>query len=354
MGFYDYYPVNTNGGYGAGSTQNPGAHQLRNRQVVESYINEGLNYGSSSRAAPTAAPAAQSRAAVIDQGQQGQFRGMEMDQAQRLQRIAGGQAQGPGEIAVNRQIAQGLANQQAQAQSARGSNASLGALAAARNSAQMRTTGAGMAGQAALTDRMAAEQQLTGVLGQGRGADIGLATQQAGLQQQTNLANQQAQQQTSLANLDAQLRQTGMNDQARLAYLQQLTGMDATELQARIAQEEREQKTTGSLMQGGGAILGAVAMSDRNLKTDIKDASAEVDAMLDAMTPYTYRYKDEKHGVGPRAGIMAQDLERSEAGRRLVVETPEGKGFDVNKAISAALAANARLHRRVSELEGKR
>lgn len=337
MGFYDYYPVNTNAGYGVGSTEAVGAHQLRNRQAVESYINEGLNYGSTGRQAP------QAQAATIDQRPQGQFRGMEMDQARRLQDVASGNARGPGEMAVQRQIAQSLANQQAQATTARGSNTSLGALAAARGTAQTGVSGAGLSQQAALTDRMAAEQQLSQVAGQGRAADINLAQSQAGMQQQT-----------SLANMDAQLRQTGMNDQARLAYLQQLTGMDAIELQARIEKEKREQQTVGSMMQGGGAILGAVAMSDRNLKTDIKDASAEVDAMLDAMTPYTYRYKDEKHGKGPRAGIMAQDLERSEAGRRLVVETPDGKGFDVNKAISAALAANARLHRRVSELEGKR
>lgn len=352
MGFYDYYPVNTNGGYGVGSDQN--SHELRNRRVVESYINEGLNFGSSSRQAPTAAPAATSQSAQINLRPQDQFRGMEMDQARRLQAVASGQAKGPGELAVDRQIAQSLANQQGQARMARGSNAGLGALAAARGSAQTGVTGAGLSQQAALADRMAAEQQLTGVVGQGRGADIGLATQQAGLNQQTNLANQQAQQQTSLANLDAQLRQTGMNDQARLAYLQQLTGMDAIELQARIEKDKREQEMMGAIMGGIGGGIGAIALSDRNLKTDIKDASQEVDEMLDRMSPYSYRYKDERHGAGPRAGIMAQDLERSDAGRRLVVETPVGKGVDVNKAVSAALAAAARLHRRVADLEGKR
>ena len=45
----------------------------------------------------------------------------------------------------------------------------------------------------------------------------------------------------------------------------------------------------------------------------------------------------------PRAGIMAQDLQKSKAGSALVVKTDDGLGFDVSKAVSAALAATSRL-----------
>jgi hypothetical protein len=351
MGFYDYYPVNTGGTMGVGSTETNA--RLGNRQITQSYINEGLNFGSSSRQAPQG-QSFQSSSATINQAPQGQARGFELDQARRLQAIAGGGAKGSGEMAVDRQIASAIANQQAQARMSRGSTAGVGGLAAARGQQQIGVSGAGLAAQAGLQDRMAAEGQLASTAGQMRGADIGLATSQAGLQQQTSLANQQAQQQTELANLDARLKQTGMNDQARLAYLQQLTGMDAIELQARISKAERQQQQFQGMMSAMGGGIGALAMSDRNLKTDIKDASEQVDEMLEGMSPYSYRYKDERFGVGPRAGIMAQDLERSEAGRRLVVETPDGKGVDINKAVSAALAAAARLHKRVRDLEGQK
>jgi hypothetical protein len=50
---------------------------------------------------------------------------------------------------------------------------------------------------------------------------------------------------------------------------------------------------------------------------------------------------------------MAQDLERSAAGKRIVSETSDGKMLDVNKALSASLAASARLNERVRTLEGK-
>lgn len=106
----------------------------------------------------------------------------------------------------------------------------------------------------------------------------------------------------------------------------------------------------------GGAILGgaSIAASDRNLKTDINDADREVDALLDGLNPYAFRYLDEeRHGHGRRVGIMAQDLQASLAGRELVIETDEGLMVDLHKAIPVLLATVARLNARVRELEGR-
>ena len=99
-----------------------------------------------------------------------------------------------------------------------------------------------------------------------------------------------------------------------------------------------------------------IAASDEDLKTDIHDGGSDIDEMLGHLVAKTYRYKDEKKfGLGSRAGIMAQDLEKSKAGSALVrVKLPDGDGigFDVSKAVSAALAATARLNQRMRKLEG--
>ena len=51
---------------------------------------------------------------------------------------------------------------------------------------------------------------------------------------------------------------------------------------------------------------------------------------------------------------MAQDLERSEAGRDLVEDTPRGKMVDYGRALPLLLASAARLNDRLDKLESKR
>lgn len=269
------------------------------------------------RAAPTM------NTAQSDQGraQQGQL-------AQMLMQQASGQRQGAGELAVQRQAGNAMAQQTSQAQMARGGNAAMAARNAARNSANIGTNAAGQASIAQLQDQQAAQGQLSGLLNAQRGQDI----QVAGANQQSQLAQQQQQ----------------------LGALAQMLGVDQAELQAAMAKANTnaaDKGMLGSLLEVGGKV-GAAAASDRNLKTDIiEEIGTEVDELLAELTPKTYRYKDEKHGEGVRVGIMAQDLERSALGRTIVISTPEGKMLDVPKALSLALAAVARLDARVRELE---
>jgi hypothetical protein len=475
----------------------------QDRQRILDVINSGIS-GVDNRTAPTAQaaqlqPAASAAQTQIDQSKQDQFRNMQISQANRLNAIAGGQQMGAGELATRRAAAQAYAQQIGQANMQRGGNAPGAGLAAARNQVTIGGNAAGQAQQAALSDQQNANAQLTGALNAGRNTDVGLATSQAGLNQQTGLANAGFMQQTNLqqgqmnqaanlANLDAQLRQTGMNDQARVAYLQQLSGMDANQLNAAMQAYQAQKQSSGMF----GSIMGAVApivgalgavgvlgggggtdsggdssgpvtspsdpslpgntlgdqfphgggpddpsnpgggggggtgdpsnpgggfsggtgtatsgltaappqqgtppqqtapavrgggmpqnygyqapqygykapqygyrspdqsdqyvASDKRLKKDVTDARSEVDAVLDALSPKSYSYKDEKYGKGRRAGIMAQDLERTPAGKRVVEDRPDGKMLDVNKALSLALASSARLNERVRELEGK-
>lgn len=329
--------------------------QFQDRSKILGYIRNGIT-DATRRQAPQANLTALGGPAQVATGPQDQWRQMQMDQAQQLQRVATGQQQGAGELAALRAAQQAIAGQQAQAHMMRGGAAPGAALGAARNIMTIGGNVAGQAQQAALNDQQAANGQLLNSLNAGRGADIGLASTQAQLNQQTALTQGQMDQATKLANMDAQLRQTGMNDQARLAYLSQLTGMDAAQLQAQMmayTAAKQSPGVLGSYLQAGGQIAGAAMMSDERVKTDITDGAKDIDNMLDALRPKTYSYKDPKHGVGPRTGIMAQDLERSEAGRRVVVEVADGKALDVNKALSAALAASARLNERVRALEGK-
>lgn len=91
--------------------------------------------------------------------------------------------------------------------------------------------------------------------------------------------------------------------------------------------------------------------SDKNLKKDIKQSKKYVDEMLDKLKPYTFKYRNRKHGEGERVGIMAQDLERSKMGKVLVKDTPEGKAIDVKNAIGAVMASQARIMEKLKKLE---
>jgi hypothetical protein len=213
------------------------------------------------------------RASQLDPQQQAQVRAMQMQQASRLAQIASGQSKGAGELAVDRQIGQAAAQQQAMARMQRGAYGASAGRGAARNVAGLGVTGAGQAQQAALSDQMGAGSQLAGLLDQTRGADIGMAGQNAQLSQQAmlqqgqfdqqrNMQQGQMDQATQLANLDAQLRSRGMNDAARQAYLQQIMNMNQAELSARMGQEQvmmSQPGLMGPAMQAGGSILAAYA-----------------------------------------------------------------------------------------------
>jgi len=300
---------------GANASTNPSDYKTpyQDRPQIMGMINQG--YGSAGgRAAPTVDPA---------------FRNAQLQQLGQLQSIASGQQQGAGELAAQRQAQNALAAQQANARMVRGSGSGMAMLGAQRQSAGIGVNAAGQAQQAAMQDQMNAQNMLAQVGAQGRSGDLGVA----GMQQQ----------------------QMSINDQAQLAYLSQLTGMDANQLQAQMQAYQaagQRQGILGGLISAGAQVGGAALMhSDKNLKKDIKDGGRDVDDALSKLSPKHYSYKDPAHGEGARVGIMAQDLERSKLGRVVVFNAPAGKALDVNKALSLSLAANARLHERVSKLE---
>ena len=102
-----------------------------------------------------------------------------------------------------------------------------------------------------------------------------------------------------------------------------------------------------------GATAGGAAMmmSDRRAKTDVADAGHEADEFMKVLRAKRYRYKNRAHGEGEHVGVMAQDLERSKAGRRAVVETPAGKMVNYSALAPVLTAALGRLSERLERVE---
>jgi hypothetical protein len=326
MSWYDYIPSvyvahkakQATDAMGITGDINKNLYQFQHQPQIEGAINQGL---ATNRTAPQV-------------GMGNDFRSAQMQQLGQLQGLASGQMPTAGELAVRRQAAQQVAQQQAAMRMARGGDAVLAQRAGAGQIAGIGINAQGAAQRAALEGQGQAQGLLTQAAGQGRGQDM----------------------QVQIANMDAQLKQMGMDDQTRLAYLSQLTGMDAAQLQAYVAAKTGQQQMQGALLSGlgQGASKAAVGMfSDERLKTDIADADEDVDAMLDALVAKRYRYKDQKHGEGERVGIMAQHMRQSRAGADVTFDTDEGIALDVNKAISAALASVARLNKRLRAVEAK-
>jgi hypothetical protein len=386
------------GGY-LGSSDDSGK-QFADHNRIKALISQGYgpagiaNYTAPQMTAAQAGPAAQMRAAQLQMGDD-PFRRAQLAQLGQLQGIASGQQRGAGELAVQRQMANALAAQQANARMARGGNAALAYRNAANQSAAVGSTAAGLGQQAALTDQMNAQGMLGQIGAAGRQGDYSTANANAGYQQQAGLQNAGFQQQTGLANAgfqqganqyNAGLQQQGqqLNSQNYLELLRQLQGMNATELTGQNAIAASNQQRNDALLgaglnsagaiiaaqqygrsapttvqaapsvggTGGGELINPYAASDERLKTDVTDERDKIDAMLDGLRPVGWRYKDPKFGEGRHSGIMAQAMERSEAGKQVVVDTPDGKMLDVRKALGAALASSARLNERLRKLEG--
>lgn len=171
---------------------------------------------------------------------------------------------------------------------------------------------------------------------------------------QAGAAGQVAEQ---LAARDAILAQADMN-------LNRQAGLQSLEAQRRAGNAAASNQLTGALIGAAGQI-GASAISadkkdtpketpsDKTLKSDIKPAEQKVKSFLDEISSKEYRYKPEvNRGNAKKVGVMAQDLEKSELGKSLVIEKSGKKHIDMESGFSAMLAAQAHLNKRINKLEG--
>ena len=105
----------------------------------------------------------------------------------------------------------------------------------------------------------------------------------------------------------------------------------------------------GTMIGGGGASAALIAASDINFKTDIRRFDSK--AFLNTIIGYTFVYKDVRHGTGRQSGIMAQDLEKTDVGKELVIDKPDGKYIDYSKSGGLIMACLADIHDRLSKIE---
>jgi hypothetical protein len=117
------------------------------------------------------------------------------------------------------------------------------------------------------------------------------------------------------------------------------------------AAQQSQQAQTGALLNLGGTLGAAALMSDINAKTNIEGFSS--DEFLGKLKPYKYDYKSEENGKGKQAGVMAQDLEKTEIGKQAVIDTPKGKMVDYSKLGPTMLSSLVELNDRLKKLEGK-
>jgi hypothetical protein len=175
----------------------------------------------------------------------------------------------------------------------------------------------------------------------------------------------QTQQQVALARL-AEMNQAGqlyggaIGQQAD--YSKQMDQMRANQEIAQLnaqtgaatATQQGRMGIFSGLAGGAGTGLTMAAMgggSDKNIKKNINYDEKEVAKMFEKLKSATFEYKDEKEGEGKYAGVMAQDLEKSKAGKDMVMDTPEGKHVDMNKMIFALVAQVNNMNKQLKKMK---
>jgi len=241
------------------------------------------------------------------------------------------------------------------------------------------------------SDRLAAsalQRQLqavaqSGQLGGGiRGQDFGEQAQKASAIDAINMFNTQTQQ-------GVQTRNIGSKNEAQLRNLQEKQRIADTNVGLRNQQEQHnkalyQQRFQNEIAKAGGmsgslqaqsqafanraqgtadfysgigkgvdqGIMSAITLSDERTKENVQKIDTK--ELLDKLSAVAYNYKKDPKKE-KKVGIMAQDLEKSELGKTLVVEDENGvKGYNKDKALSATLAALADLNKRLNKLEGKK
>lgn len=88
-------------------------------------------------------------------------------------------------------------------------------------------------------------------------------------------------------------------------------------------------------------------------KSGTIDPDVSATATLDAIQPSSFEYAPGAGPPGRRVGVMAQDLEKTPAGKAVVRDTPQGKMVDTFGASTLALAGLAEARQREKNLEAR-
>lgn len=215
-----------------------------------------------------------------------------------------------------------------------------------------------------------------GVGAQQAGAGVGLQGLQGGaaVSQAGNIAGAQINQQGLMGSAGVgqnaygqQIGTTTAGAQLQMGGEQMGQNIYQAQLNAGIAREGQGVQQSGinsdysirndqNAMQWVGAISGGMggavgAMSDKNTKKNITPEDGF--AVASSLNPVSYDYKDPKYGEGRQLGIIAQDLEKTPAGKDAIIKTSAGRMVDQNKGAMLALAGVAGLADKFADLEAQ-
>jgi hypothetical protein len=293
----------------------------------------------------------QAQGATIDQSQQWEWKERQRGLADALTQQSMGQGPSLAGAQLSQARDQNIATQMALAASGRGVNPALAQRQVANQAAMAGQQAARDSATMRIQEQLAARQQLAGVTEGARAQDIGLATSQAGLTQQANLANQQAaldaeriRNQSQQFYEGALVNQGNTNRQAMMDY-NQLQSQQALGIQGiNAGAYNAAAQNRGQLASGVGTGI-AAAFSDENLKTDITEVGK----------PTEKKFADDLGDWQKYAGVTEKDSGHSAMGKTM--------GAGLGKALqsmggaegaTAALAAsdkNAKTN--VSNADGK-
>lgn len=183
-----------------------------------------------------------------------------------------------------------------------------------------------------------------GAAGQEAGAQSALLRAQ---EVQQDLANQQAAQQQYAADLGRQ--------QANKQGLEQLKAgirgqTQQLQTQANLNKQQGQKDLINNAAQAGLAMF-----SDENMKKNIK--KADLNELAEKLKAVSFEYKQpngESYQDGTVDGFLAQDLEKSKLGKKMVMQDSKGrKMVDLKKAVPVTMAAVSEIVKRINKLEKK-
>ena len=97
---------------------------------------------------------------------------------------------------------------------------------------------------------------------------------------------------------------------------------------------------------------GNIVVSDENLKTDIQSSDRSLTDFMSKVGAHSYQYTNpEIDGQGTFYGPMAQELEKTEAGKHTVINTPRGKMVNTGRLTLVNTAALSVMHQEQQKLQ---
>lgn len=222
-----------------------------------------------------------------------------------------------------------------------------------RLQAQRDAMTAGVESGARLNEQQAALRAQEVASAQGQLGGLYGTQQQAGLAQQGIASGEAtAQMQAQQAVNQARFEQEKANQLAGGNFFKGLVGAGAQAAMMSDIRAKEDVERIGTGNELADALMAIRSMRERGSEPDPFERASR----MDGVEPYRYRYRDdaaERMGTdtGMRTGVMAQDLERNPYTEDVVVDTPDGKALDRDRAIGASLAASAGLDKRIRRLE---